>query len=106
MVSRAPQRLDAWWVQPVVTVAVLGGFVLYATWAGLQNANYYAAPYLSLLPPCLSANCEHVTVPLLGSWWKWSRRSSSSGAGGRFTCYYYRGLLPLLRPRPSGLRHP
>ena len=93
MVSRAPQRLDAWWVQPVVTVAVLGGFVLYATWAGLQNANYYAAPYLSpFYSPCLSANCEHVTVPLLGSWWKWSPAILILWAPGgfRFTCYYYR----------------
>jgi hypothetical protein len=93
MVSRAPQRLDAWWVQPAVTVAVLGAFVLYATWAGLQNANYYAAPYLSpFYSPCLSANCAHVTVPLIGSWWKWSPAILILWAPGgfRFTCYYYR----------------
>jgi hypothetical protein len=93
MVSRAPQRLDAWWVQPAVTVAVLGAFVLYATWAGLQNANYYAAPYLSpFYSPCLSINCEHVSVPLIGSWWKWSPAILILWAPGgfRFTCYYYR----------------
>src|SRR5262249_30551681 len=70
---RAPERVDAWWVQPVATVAVLAAFVLYATWAGLQNANYYAAPYLSpFYSPCLSANCSHVSVPLVGSWWQWA----------------------------------
>jgi hypothetical protein len=93
MVSRAPERVDAWWVQPVVTVAVLGAFVLYATWAGLQNANYYAAPYLSpFYSPCLSANCSHVSVPLVGSWWKWSPAILILWAPGgfRFTCYYYR----------------
>ena len=93
MVSRPPQRLDAWWVKPVVTAVVLGGFVVYATWAGLQNANYYAAPYLSpFYSPCLSANCTHVSVPLLGDWWKWSPAILILWAPGgfRLTCYYYR----------------
>jgi hypothetical protein len=92
MVSRA-LRLDAWWVQPVVTAAVLGGFVLYATWAGLQNANYYAAPYLSpFYSPCLSTSCSHVSVPLVGDWWRWSPAILILWAPGgfRFTCYYYR----------------
>ena len=93
MVMRAPQRADAWWITPLVTVVVLGGFVVYATWAGLQNANYYAAPYLSpFYSPCLSANCSHVTVPLVGSWWKWSPAILILWAPGgfRLTCYYYR----------------
>ena len=42
-------------------------------WAALQNANYYAAPYLSpFYSPCLAANCAHVTLPLIGSWWNLS----------------------------------
>ena len=45
--ARAPQRVDAWWVTPVLTVVVLAAFVVYATWAGLQNAYYWADPYLS-----------------------------------------------------------
>ena len=93
MVSRAPERVDAWWLQPAVTVVVLGAFVLYATWAGLQNANYYAAPYLSpFYSPCLSTNCSHLSVPLVGSWWKWSPAILILWAPGgfRFTCYYYR----------------
>jgi len=93
MVTRAPGRADAWWIKPVLTVAVLGGFVVYATWAGLQNANYYVAPYLSpFYSPCFSANCSHVTVPLVGSWWKWSPAILVLWAPGgfRLTCYYYR----------------
>ena len=44
VLTRAPQRVDAWWVTPVVTVVVLGAFVVYATWAGLQNAYYWLIP--------------------------------------------------------------
>ena len=60
VLTRAPQRVDAWWVTPVITAVVLGGFVVYATWAALQNANYYAEPYLSpFYSPCLAQNCAH-----------------------------------------------
>ena len=38
---------------------VLGGFAVYSTWAALQNAHYYAPPYLSpFYSPCISANCD------------------------------------------------
>jgi hypothetical protein len=93
MTLPAPQRVDAWWLGPLVTGVVLAAFVVYATWAGLQNAHYYAAPYLSpLYSPCLSANCAHVSVPILGSWWKWSPAILVLWAPGgfRLTCYYYR----------------
>ena len=73
VLTRAPQRVDAWWVTPVITAAVLGAFVVYATWAGLQNAYYWADPYLSpFYSPCLSANCAHPDVTIFGDWWKWS----------------------------------
>ena len=59
---------DAWWVEPALVVLVLGGFSVYATWAALQNAHYYAAPYLSpFYSPCLADDCQHVTLPLVGS---------------------------------------
>jgi hypothetical protein len=41
------ERKDPWWIEPLIYVVVLGGFVVYATWASLVNGNYYAAPYLS-----------------------------------------------------------
>ena len=40
-------RRDAWWLQPLVVFTILGGFVVYATWAAFQNAHYMYGPYLS-----------------------------------------------------------
>ncbi len=94
MVQRRPQRLDAWWVKPVITAAVLGAFVVYATWAALQNANYYAAPYLSpFYSPCLAPNCAHVRRCRSSAPGGICRRPSwccGSRCGFRATCYYYR----------------
>ncbi|HXG51284.1 MAG TPA: hypothetical protein VNN77_07765 [candidate division Zixibacteria bacterium] len=86
-------RTDAWWVEPLAVVIGLGGFVVYATWAALQNAHYYAEPYLSpFYSPCLAANCTHVTLPLFGSWWNLSPAFLILWIPGGFraTCYYYR----------------
>ena len=92
-------RKDAWWLEPAVVALVLGSFIVYSTWAALQNAHYYAEPYLSpFYAPCLYASCLHPTfgtgfpdihVPFIGIlspaflilW----------GPGlFRLTCYYYR----------------
>ena len=86
-------RTDAWWVQPLLVVIGLGGFAIYSTWAALQNAHYYYAPYLSpFYSPCIAANCEHTTVPLIGSWWNLSPAFLILWIPGGFraTCYYYR----------------
>ena len=92
-------RKDTWWVLPVVVVVVLLSFIIYSTWAGFQNAHYYAAPYLSpFYSPCVSKSCLHptfgyglpdITFPVIGVlspaflilW----------GPGlFRLSCYYYR----------------
>lgn len=86
-------RKDAWWLSPLLTVLGLGAFIVYATWAAFQNAHYYAAPYLSpFYSPCISANCEHLTIQLVGRWWTWSPAFLILWAPGifRLTCYYYR----------------
>jgi hypothetical protein len=86
-------RKDAWWLQPLLVVIGLGGFAIYATWAALQNAHYYSAPYLSpFYSPCISANCEHTTLLLIGSWWNLSPAFLILWIPGGFraTCYYYR----------------
>ncbi len=86
-------RKDSWWIQPLLTVLGLGVFIVYATWAAFQNAHYYTAPYLSpFYSPCISANCEHITLPLVGPWWTWSPAFLILWAPGifRLTCYYYR----------------
>ena len=92
-------RGDTWWLQPAIVVLVLGGFIVYSTWAAFQNAYYFAPPYLSpFYSPCISKSCLHstfgyglpdVTFPVIGIlspaflilW----------GPGlFRLTCYYYR----------------
>ena len=91
--ARATERLDRWWVQPLLIVLVLTSFSVYALWAALQNAHYYAPPYLSpFYSPCLAQNCAHPTLPLFGSWWNLSPAFLVLGIplGFRATCYYYR----------------
>ena len=87
------ERRDTWWLEPLVVVLVLGGFIIYATWAALQNAHYYVAPYLSpFYSPCLATNCEHRTLPIIGSWWNLTPAILVLWIPGgfRLTCYYYR----------------
>ena len=89
----ATLRRDAWWIAPLVTVVVLGGFVLYGLWVTFVNADYYAEPYLSpFYSPCLADNCEHQTVGVVGDWWKLSPALLILPVplGFRLTCYYYR----------------
>jgi hypothetical protein len=90
---QSSERVDRWWVQPLLVVLVLGGFSLYAFWAALQNANYFADPYLSpFYSPCLAQNCVHPQIPIFGSWWNLSPAFLILGIplGFRATCYYYR----------------
>ncbi len=92
-VAPGSQRRDAWWVEPLIVVVVLVSFGIYSFWAAAQNAYYYAAPYLSpFYSPCIAANCAHVTVPIVGSWWNLSPAFLILGIplGFRATCYYYR----------------
>jgi hypothetical protein len=98
-IAAAHLRRDAWWALPVTVVIVLGSFILYSTWAALQNTHYSAPPYLSpFYSPCITKACLHPTfggglpdiaLPIIGIvspallilW----------GPGlFRLTCYYYR----------------
>ena len=99
VIPGATLRTDAWWLLPAVVVVVLGAFIVYSTWAALQNAHYFAAPYLSpFYSPCLSKSCLHLTfgrglsdisVPIIGIV---SPAFLILGGPGlfRLTCYYYR----------------
>ena len=90
---RPQERKDLWWLEPTVIVVVLGTFVLYSIYAGLANANYFFEPYLSpLYSPCLTANCVHPTLPLIGSYWNLSPAILivAFPLAFRVTCYYYR----------------
>jgi hypothetical protein len=92
-------RKDAWWAYPALVALVLVSFVVYATWAALQNAHYYAEPYLSpFYAPCLYASCLHPTfgtgLPDIHVPW-WGVLSPAflilwGPSLFRATCYYYR----------------
>lgn len=100
------ERTDAWWVQPLLTVLVLGGFIAYATFRTFENAyfttmplsNYPATPgtaafqagrAVDLLSPFYS--------PLIAIDWKLAGYYISPALlilpfplSFRLTCYYYR----------------
>jgi hypothetical protein len=91
-------RRDLWWVQPVVVVAVLGSFIVYATWAAFQNAHYTYGPYLSpFYSPEIIGESSHAWFGPKPGWWPaWLIFSPALlilpfPGGFRFTCYYYRG---------------
>jgi len=92
-------RRDAWWVQPLVVFIILTSFLVYATWAALQNEYFAFGNYLSpFYSPLLFSDHPH-------AWIHGARPSWLPGfipfspallilpfpAGFRFTCYYYRG---------------
>jgi len=75
-------RRDAWWLELLPVIVVLGAFSVYATWRAFENANYEWGPYLS---PFYS--------PLIKiSWWPFSPAILIlwGPLGFRATCYYYR----------------
>src|SRR5882724_4741286 len=41
------RRKDNWWVEPLLVFLGFGAFIVYSTWAALQNAHYEYGPYLS-----------------------------------------------------------
>ena len=96
-------RTDPWWVNPLISGGVLLAFVVYATWAALQNSDYFSRPYISpLYSPCIASVCGHArsgshvfhapTVGIIGTWWPFSAAILILAFPGLFraTCYYYR----------------
>ena len=92
------QRRDAWWVQPLVILLILGGFIVYATWAAFQNAHYTFGPYLSpFYSPEIFGDSPHAWFGPKPGWWPgWLPFSPALlilpfPGLFRVTCYYYRG---------------
>lgn len=86
-------RRDRWWVSPAVTAVALTAFIVYATWAALQNADYYHAPYISpFYSPCVATICRSPKLGIIGPWWRLSPALLILifPLGFRMTCYYYR----------------
>lgn len=77
-------RRDAWWVEIVPAIILLGGFGLYATLRAFEGAYFAWGPYLSPFYSPLIDPHHH--------WWKWSPALLILGGplGFRATCYYYR----------------
>ena len=92
------QRQEIWWIEPVVVVIVLGGFLIYGTWAAYQNAYYTFGPYLSpFYAPELWGASEHAWFGPKPDWWPSLLPFSPAllilpfPGLFRVTCYYYRG---------------
>jgi hypothetical protein len=91
-------RPDRWWLQPLIVFTILSGFVVYATWAAFQNANYAYGPYLSpFYSPELFGDSPHSWFGPKPGWWPGLLPFSPAllilpfPGLFRFTCYYYRG---------------
>ncbi len=77
-------RRDAWWVELIPVVIVLGGFGVYATLRAFEGHYYEWGPYLSpFYSPLIDPHHR---------WWPFSPAILILGAplGFRATCYYYR----------------
>ena len=77
-------RRDAWWLELLPVVVVLGGFGLYATLRAFEGKFYEWGPYLSPFYSPLIDPQHH--------WWPFSPAILILGGplGFRATCYYYR----------------
>lgn len=91
-------RIDNWWVRPLVIFLILSGFIVYATWAALMNAHYAFGPYLSpMYSPELFGSSPHAWFGPKPDWYPSFLPFSPAililwaPAGFRLTCYYYRG---------------
>ena len=98
-VPAAHLRKDTWWALPAVTALVLASFIVYSTWAALQNAHYFVDPYLSpFYAPCIAKSCLHLTfgwgLPDVQLPWIGILSPAFLILWGpglfRLTCYYYR----------------
>jgi hypothetical protein len=87
------QRRDTWWVQPLITLIVLLGFIVYGTYVAFVNKNYFVDPYVSpFYSPCLATSCQHGGPGIFGNWYAWSPALLvlPFPLAFRLTCYYYR----------------
>jgi hypothetical protein len=82
-------RKDAWWLGPALTVAILLGFIVYATFRAFENGAYEFEAYLS---PFYS---PYIDTSFSKGWGLPFALSPAmlilaGPASFRFTCYYYR----------------
>lgn len=93
-------RTDRWWLMPLVYIVVLGGFVVYSSYAILIGKNFMltdggrhiVSPFYS---PCTANICGDEKAPLLGAafgevFWLSRIFWMMFPLMFRGTCYYYR----------------
>jgi hypothetical protein len=81
------QRRDAWWVEILPIILLMGGFSVYATLRAFEGTFYHWGPYLSpFYSPLIDPRHQ---------WWKLSPALLilAGPLGFRATCYYYRKAL-------------
>jgi hypothetical protein len=91
-------RRDMWWIQPLVVLIGLSGFLIYANWAAFQGEYYRFGPYLSpFYSPEIWGDPQYSLLGAPPTWWPAFLPFSAAlvilwaPAGFRVTCYYYRG---------------
>lgn len=99
-ISERTLRTDRWWLQPAITVAVLGSFIVYATFRAFEAKNYFAEPLISpFYSPCMTARCPEGasllghpfgTIAIFGMAISPALLILIFPLGFRMTCYYYR----------------
>src|SRR5579863_7159914 len=80
-------RRDAWWIEIIPIVLVMGGFSVYATLRAFEGKFFEWGPYLSPFYSPLIDRHHH--------WWPFSPAILilAGPLGFRATCYYYRKAL-------------
>src|SRR5271165_7028382 len=80
-------RRDAWWVEIIPIIVLMGGFSIYATLRAFEGKFYEWGPYLSPFYSPLIDPLHH--------WWPLSPALLilAGPLGFRATCYYYRKAL-------------
>ena len=91
-------RRDAWWLSPSAVLPRVEHFVVYSTWAALQNSHYTFGPYISpFYSPEIFGDSPHALFGPKPAWYPsflpFSPALFILWIPGlfRLTCYYYRG---------------
>jgi hypothetical protein len=95
-------RIDMWWLKPLAIFIGLTTFIVYSTWAALQNGDYmvagtgYLSPFYSPILFGPEGGAHSAWFGSLPEGWPDLLRSPAifilwAPAGFRLTCYYYRG---------------
>ena len=93
VIPGATLRADAWWIEPLMVV------LCWAASASTRPGRRCRTRTTTSRRTCRrstrrasTANCRHVSLPLIGSWWNLSPAFLILWIPGGFraTCYYYR----------------